>query len=150
MKAIEEIEEVLRRASIDGALTREASDYFHDVLKKNDELVEANASQTKQLSSVRDDLGKANTALGIANALVKVAAEAELKMIEREARITTLELTAKHQTERVKDHKEMFTTVFRNSVLRREVMTPTTPYVDQYGNKTDTYPSKDKVEEEET
>jgi hypothetical protein len=75
------------------------------------------------------------TELSMAHGLNKVAAEMEAGVILREQAITKLEAEAKHQGERVKDHKEMFTIVFRNLEVRRNVFTPSpgSPGVDQYG-----------------
>ena len=151
-KLTEQLDTMIQKAALDGARTQDAVKQFH-------ELVEANDSQTKQLSSVRDDLGKKNKEyndvskwLAIANKEVDVFNSRVKNLEEREKSITTLELTAKHQAERVTDHKEMFKTVFRNSVLRKEVMTPVHPGpIDQYGTKqADTYPARDTLEEEET
>jgi hypothetical protein len=72
--------------------------------------------------------------------------------MDREGKCTELEIRKECADLRVTDHKEMFTTVFRNSVLRKEVMSPVSAGpIDQYGTKqSDVYPSKDTVEEEET
>lgn len=134
-KLTEQLDTMIQKAALDGALTQDAVKQFH-------ELVEANDSQKKQLSSLRDDLGLANkdrdrlkTELGIANTLVKVAAEAELKMIEREKEMTKLELLAEYSAIRVTDHKEMVKLIFRNPVTLAQVVTPGhAGHVDQYGS----------------
>ncbi len=151
-KLTEQLDTMIQKAALDGALTQDAVKQFH-------ELVEANDSQTKQLSSLRDDLGLANKdrdrlkiELGIANTLVKVAAEAELKMIEREKEMTKLELLAEYSAIRVKDHVAMVELIFRNSILRTQMMTPGHPgHVDQYGTvQNQQYETKHDLESKET
>ena len=146
------LDKLIQKAALDGALTADAVAQFHA-------LVEANESQTKQLGSLRDDLGKKTKECDTLRQErdsardIRGTFKARIESLdEREKEMTKLEMTAAHQAERVKDHKEMFTTVFRNSVLRKEVMTPVgAGPIDQYGTKqSDVYPSKDTVEEEET
>jgi len=66
--------------------------------------------------------------------------------VERETKNLKLELNAEHEAKRVVDHKEMFKVVFRNSVLRRGVVTPI--HVSESGMHGST--DLNTVEEEET
>ena len=145
----EQLDKIIQQAALDGALTQKAVDQFHSIITQNAALETKVASleivveeRAKRISALEIDIGLAKT-------LVEVAGKAEIEMMEREKKITTLELTAEHQKQRVADHVNMFTTVFRNSVIRKEVMTPTQAAFDQYNNRQDSYPSKDTVEEEE-
>lgn len=149
-KYLQEIEHAVKKAGIEGALTEEAVTQFHGVIEKCDELTGDLETSEKARASLILQRDQLQADLGIAQALNKVAAEAEMAMIEREAKITKLECKAEHMEERVKDHKEMFTTVFRNSVLRKEVMTPLPGLKqDQYGTSHAPYAQKDSVEEKE-
>lgn len=141
-KYIQEIQNAIEKAAIDGALTQDAVAQFHGLIGECDELREKNESQQKQLSSVRDDLGKATRELDMARGLNKIAAEMEANIINREQKMTELELTAKHEAKRVEDHQNMFGLVFRNAVIRNTVLgqelvaIPGTPdVVDQYGTR---------------
>jgi len=148
----EQLDTMIQKAALDGALTKDAVKQFHELVEMGESLAEISLSQSREITDLKKRLTVANSKLDVANGLVKLAGEAELKMIEREAKITTLELTAKHEAVRVADHKEMFLTVFRNSVLRREVMTPIpgSSGVDQYNNPMPGgFVSKDTIEEEE-
>ena len=71
-------------------------------------------------------------------------------LMDRENKCMELEVRKECADLRVVDHKEMFKTVFRNSVLRKEVMTPIdATQVDQYGTQLPGgYPQRDTVEEE--
>ncbi len=151
-KYMQEIEKAVQTAAIDGTLTKEAVDMFHGILEENEELKDVVEKKDRFEQERNKTVERLERDLSMAHALNKVAAEAEMAMVEREQKMTTLELTAKHMEERVTDHKEMFTTVFRNSVLRKEVMTPVSAgSVDQYGTRQgDVYPAKDTVKEEET
>ena len=146
----EQLDKIIQQAALDGALTQKAVDQFHSILNENKDLVHDIEKQNKDLGEAQKRISKLEIDLGMAQTLNKVAAEAEIEMIEREKKMTSLELTAEHEQRRVKDHINMFTIVFRNSVLRKEVMTPTHPSApDQYGTRQEGYPNKDTVEEEE-
>jgi len=145
-----ELDKLIQKAALDGALTQKAVDMFHSVLKENEELskqLETDVDKIKADALMIDSL---KTDLRIAQGLNKVAAEMEASLINREQKITVLEMQAKYELVRVEDHKEMFTTVFRNSVLRKEVMTPLPGLkADQYGTSHSPYVQKDSVTEEE-
>ncbi len=139
-KYLQEIENAVQKAGIDGALTKEAVAQFHGVLEECAELKEKNESQAKQLSSVRDDLGKANTRCDNMQKQILIHAEREGNLENREREMTRLELKAKYMEMRVEDHQNMVGLIFRNSVLRKTalgqelVAIPGTPdLVDQYG-----------------
>lgn len=145
----EQLDKMIQQAALDGALTTKAVDQFHSLVHQCDEQAEELRSLTKVKTELIDQRDQLKIDLGLSKTLVELAAKAEVEMIEREKNITTLELTAQHHEQRVVDHQFMFTTVFRNSVLRKEVMTPTNSTVDQYGSRQTDFPSKDTVEEEE-
>ena len=147
----EQLDKIIQQAALDGALTQKAVDQFHSIIVQNTALETEVASLETVLDERAKKIDRLEIDLGMAKTLNKVAAEAEIEMIEREKNITTLELTAEHEKQRVKDHISMFTTVFRNSVIRKEVMTPVTPApMDQGMRGTDGYPQRDTVESEET
>ena len=146
----EQLDKIIQQAALDGALTQKAVDQFHSIITQNTAL----ETQVADLEGLAEERRKKISGLEIDVALsktmVEVAAKAEVEMIEREKKMTELELRAEYQLVRVNDHKEMFKTVFRNSVLRKEVMTPVHPSApDQYGTRQEGFPAKDTVEEEE-
>jgi hypothetical protein len=132
---LQDIERVVQQAGIDGTLTKTAIDQYHAIIEANAKLVKENDAQAKLIFDKNEKLSKLEVDLGIANGLVGVAAASEVAMIERESKMTTLELTAKHEAVRVADHKDMFDKVFRNIETRRNVFTPqpASAGVDQYG-----------------
>ena len=146
----EQLDKIIQQAALDGALTQKAVDQFHSIITHNAAL----ETKVTALEETVEDRGKKISTLeldlGMAKTLNKVAAEAEIVMIEREQKMTTLELTANFQEQRVNDHKKMVELIFRNSVIRKGVMTPTHPSApDQYGTRQEGYPQQDTVEEEE-
>ena len=146
----EQLDKIIQQAALDGALTQKAVDQFHTVLTENTALETKVASLEVVVEDRRKKISVLEIDIALSKSLVEVAAKAEVEMIEREKNITTLELTAQHHEQRVVDHQFMFTTVFRNSVLRKEVMTPLAPAAMDQGMRGDQgYAQKDTVEEEE-
>ena len=146
----DQLDKIIQKAALDGALTSDAVAQFHSLVKQCESQAEELRSLNKLNAELKDKREKLTGQLEIAKKLNQLAAEAEVAMIEREKQITTLELTAVHMKQRVTDHINMFTTVFRNSVLRREVMTPIeATRMDQGMSGQSGYASKDTVEEEE-
>lgn len=146
----DQLDKLIRKAALDGALTESAVDQFHSLVKQCDSQAEELRSLNKLNTELKDKRDKLTGELTVSKTLNEVAVKAELEMMERERNITTLELTAAHESQRVKDHINMFQTVFRNSVLRREVMTPIAPTnMDQGMQGQSGYAERNTVEEEE-
>jgi len=148
---INEIDKIIQKAALDGVLTKGAVTQFNELIHERDALAktvdEQKLALDKEKAANQELTAKLNTHIEMEQSLVTREAsveESELEHRDRKVKLECAEL-------RVKDHKEMFTTVFRNSVLRKEVMTPTHPSApDQYGTRQEGYPSKDTTEEEET
>ena len=145
----EQLDKIILQAALDGLLTQDAVGQFHSLIDERDAQAEELRKLEKTNTKLIDECSKLKSNLDQSHALNKLAVEAEIEMIEREKNQTKLELTAAHHEQRVVDHQFMFTTVFRNSVLRKEVMTPVTAAFDQYNNRQDGFPAKDTVESEE-
>lgn len=139
-KFIQEIQNTIEKAAIDGALTKDAVKQFNGLIEETEELTREYQRQTKVCERLEDQVKGLTTELSMAHGLNKIAAEMEAHIIEREQHMTKLELEAKHQADRVADHQNMFGLVFRNAVLRNTILgqeivaIPGTPdSVDQYG-----------------
>ena len=146
----DQLDKMIQKAALDGALTQDAVGQFHSLVKQCDAQAEELRSLQKVNTELIDKRDKLAGELTVSKTLNEVAVKAELEMIEREKNITTLELTAEHHKQRVKDHQDMFSIVFRNSVLRREVMTPIAPTnMDQGMQGQSGYAERNTVEEEE-
>jgi hypothetical protein len=145
----EDLDRLIQKAALDGALTQKAVDMFHSVLKENEELrdkcVKLEQTQMRMEEAKKAlDSSFAQTSLELGEYHLR---EQELK--DREKKITVLEMQAKYELARVEDHKEMFKVVFRNSVLRKEVMTPASSHTEATGASHSTFSDKNTVEEEE-
>ena len=144
------LDKLIQKAALDGALTPEAVAQFHSLVTQCD----AQAIELRDLQKVnieiidaRDELSrKVKIMLDDANELSTRAAAIEADEDEHRDRKVKLECAEL----RVTDHQEMFRVVFRNAVLKREVVTPGSASFDQYNTKTDNFPDKTPVEEEET
>ena len=149
---IEQLDNMIQKAALDGALTQDAVRHFHELVEANGTLTEELRDTEKERIRLVTECEKLREDLKVTRGLVKMAMEAEVAMIERELKMTTLELTAKHEAKRVEDHKEMVKLIFRNTTVRKEVMTPLrgSEGVDQYGTQmAGGYASKDIIEEED-
>lgn len=145
----EDLDRLIQKAALDGALTQKAVDMFHTVLGENKEItdkcVKLEQTQNRMEKEKKElDALLAQTSLKLGDYQTR-----ERELVERETKITVLEMQAKYELARVEDHKEMFKVVFRNSVLRKEVMTPASSHTEPTGASHSTYSAKDTVEEEE-
>lgn len=147
----QDLEKIILKAGIEGALTEEAVAQFHALVKERDAIkIELTDLKKVHENTVinRDAL---NERCQAAEKCAEEWAGREQDLMDREGKCDHLEMEAKYQGLRVEDHKTMFTTVFRNSVLREQVMTPLPGLkADQYGTSHAPYAQKDDVESEET
>lgn len=149
---MDEIRKVLSKAAIDGTLTEDAISQFSAVIDENRAL---HTDYESTLTHLKDSRAETKKVLAERDEYYKQLAvwqSRETELATREKEILRLELTAEFSEKRLSDCKELFTTVFRNSVLRREVMTPIrgTEGVDQYNAPlAGGYASKDEVKETE-
>lgn len=121
-----ELDRLIQKAALDGALTEDAVAQFHDILAENEGFktqLETDVDKIKADALMIDSL---KTDLRIAQGLNKVAAEMEASLINREQKMTVLEMQAKYELTRVEDHKEMVKLIFRNLEVRRNVF-PVSP-----------------------
>lgn len=146
----EQLDTMIQKAALDGALTQDAVAQFHALVTQCDAQQEELRSLTKIHGEVMESRDKYKQRLDVmlsdANELSTRAAaieEGENEHRDRKVRLECAEL-------RVTDHQEMFRVVFRNAVIKRDVVTPGSASFDQYNTKTDNFPDKTPVEEEET
>ena len=146
----QELEKQIQKAALDGALTEDAVAKFHSIVTERDALKDKTNELDRKIFEKNKEYEELNShCLNQGNELAGyVGREHELK--EREKKITELELTAKYQEQRAKDHVHMVELIFRNSVLKKGVMTPGSSSFDQYGTRHQDYPDQSTVEEEET
>jgi chromosome segregation ATPase len=147
----ENLEKLIQKAALDGALTEGAVDQFHalvterDALKDdNDTLNVRNKDQTKTIERLSEQYNENHSQLAD-------WAKREQDLKDREGKCTELEIRKECAEKRVEDHQSMVGLIFRNAVMKKGVMTPLPGLkADQYGTSHAPYAQKDDVEEEET
>lgn len=129
---LEQIQALLNDEALRKALTHDAYQSFAKTLKEAQEL----HVTIKQLTERKVELEAKVSQLSADNTLLRQNDQAvtarEKAVAEREKKMTELELNAKHQAERVNDHKEMVKLIFRNTEIKRNYSTS------GYGNNTST------------
>lgn len=145
----QDLEKIILRAGIDGALTEEAVAQFHSLVKERDairieltDLKEKNARLDQRIVEVNEKYSAA-----VSSNDAWATREADLK--DREGECTRNELLAEYNQIRVADHQKMFETVFRGYHMRKQVVTPGHATVDQYGTRQQDYPDTTPVVDEE-
>lgn len=146
----QELERQIQKAALDGALTEDAVNQFHSIVTERDALKGKVNELDRALVNTRAERDDWNTQFMAASQELGLYKKREGELVEREKKITELELTAKYQEQRAKDHVHMVGLIFRNSVLKKGVMTPGHSSFDQYGTRHQDYPDNGTVEEEET
>ena len=144
-----DLEKIILKAGIDGALTEDAVAQFHSLVKERDALqieLKQSIDARDALRTERDQARELRDAYRI-DLDAWATREADLK--DREGECTRNELLAEYNQLRVNDHKEMFATVFKGMHMRKQVVTPGQATVDQYGNTQSQYPDSTPVTEEE-
>ena len=146
----DQLDKMIQKAALDGALTEDAVAQFHSLVTQCDAQAKELRDLTKIHGEVMEARDKYKNRLDImlkdANELSTRAAAIEEGEDEHRNRKVQLECA----NLRVTDHQEMFRVVFRNAVIKRDVVTPGSSTFDQYNNKTDNFPDKTQVEEEDT
>lgn len=145
-----DLEKIILRAGIDGALTEEAVAQFHALIKERDalqienkKLGERNTELDERVTSLAEQYNERQTRL-------QGWATREQELKDREEKCLRLELEAEYNLKRVEDHKSMVSLVFRNTVLKKQVVTPGSATIDQYGTRNSEFPDTTPVEEENT
>lgn len=148
----EELEVIIQKAALDGALTQDAVAQFHALVTERDAIKVELEELKKAHATLIVNRDALNAKMQAAVTCAEEWAGREQDLMDREGKCTELEIRKECADLRVTDHQEMFRLVFRNSVIRRGVMTPVSAGpIDQYGTKqSDVFPTKDEVEEEET
>lgn len=148
----QELEKIILKAGIDGALTEDAVSQFHALVTERNALRTELENEKRVRKEEAEKASRYHNQLAEANETISLWATRETDLKDREDKVLRKEIESEFNEKRVADHKEMFTTVFRNSVLRKEVMTAIdAAEPNQYNScPSGGYAQKDTVEEEET
>lgn len=121
---IQEIDKIIQKAALDGVLTSGAVKQFNELILERDALAKTTEAQKKELEKGATVLQLVQQERDAARSDRDALTQFMDDVKEREKKITELEFEAKYSELRRKDGVHLFETVFKNSVLRREVMTP--------------------------
>ena len=146
-----ELEKIILKAGIDGALTEDAVAQFHALVTERNALRTELENEKRVRKEEAEKATRFHNDLAGANQKLSEWAEREQELRDREAKATELEIRKECAESRVADHQEMFRIVFRNAIVRKEVMTPIdAAEPNQYNScPSGGYAQKDTVEEEE-
>jgi hypothetical protein len=146
-KYIEEIQNAIEKAAIDGTLTRDAIGQFNQLIEHNEALQSQAIDFDKKFRRQDTEKKELDAAFAQSSSKLSDFQTRERELVEREQKITVLEMQAKYELTRVEDHKEMFGVVFRNSLIRKEVMTPASSHIETSGASHQTFSDKNTVVE---
>ncbi len=122
----EKLEKVIQQAALDGALTEDAVAQFHSLVKERNALKDANVEWEETDKKSKKAHEALNTSLSQVNTQLSDYQTRERELVERETKVTRLEIERECADIRVKDHINMVELVFRNLEVRRNVF-PVSP-----------------------
>lgn len=145
------LERIIQKAGIDGALTEEAVAQFHSLVEQQKASKIALDDYHKLTDEHDATIKDLTTRLLAAETCAQEWAGKEQDLMDREGKCTELEIRKECAEKRVEDHQSMIGLIFRNAVIKKGVMTPLAGLkADQYGSSHAPFAQKDDVEEEET
>ncbi len=146
-----ELEKIIQKAAIDGALTEDAVAQFHSIVTERDALKTELATSIDARDALRKERDDARELRDAYKVDLDAWATREADLKDREEKCTRLECESEFHKMRVDDHKQMFATVFKGVHMRRQVVTPGhAGHVDQYGNvQNQGWSEKHDVEDQE-
>lgn len=147
----QELDKLIQKAALDGALTKDAVEMFHSIVTENGELRALRSSNAEQITKLKKELDEKNSRLNVLKNECETWAGKEQDLLDRESQAEVLEMTVKYEQKRVDDHKSMVGLIFRNAVIKKGVMTPLAPSEPNQYNSCPSggYAQKDDVEEEQ-
>jgi len=152
MSIEEELGKMIQKAAIDGVLNEKAVEHYSSILKENAGLTTVLNKKMEECERVSKERNQANKMFQETHERLAEYLNREEELAERESAAEVLQMTVKYEQKRVEDHKEMVGLIFRNTMLKKQVMTPLEP---GQANKYNSCPPSgfaqmDEVEETET
>ena len=147
---IQEIDKIIQKAALDGVLTSGAVKQFNELILERDALAKTVDAQKITLKSKEDECNHLQESLATYREMEQTLCTREASVEEEEKEHRDRKVRLECADLRVADHKEMVALVFRNTVLKKQVVTPGSATIDQYGTRNSEFPDTTPVEEEET
>lgn len=146
----QELEKIILKAGIDGALTEDAVSQFHALVTERNALRDELKDTKRREDVANENNQRLSREITEVTDMLNAWATREKDLKDREEKVLRLELTAEFQEKRVNDHKEMMKTVFKPYHMRKSVYENNTePSNDQYGGTVSTTKSKDTTVKED-
>lgn len=138
---LEDLEKIILKAGIEGALTEDAVAQFHSLVKERDALKDGLENESRMRAEEAEKATRYHSDLSGANQKLDEWATREKELKDREDCCLRLEIEKGCADKRVEDHIGMVKLVLRNDVVRKtsfgQELThqPGSPEMkDQYGN----------------
>lgn len=117
----QQLDKLIQQAALDGALTKDAVELFHDLVKENDGLrasLKESEKNLEQSVKTRDILrSERDQARQDRDMLAKFHKDVE----DREKKMTQIEVSLEYEQKRVVDHKHMMETIFKPHTVRESI-----------------------------
>jgi len=151
MSIEEELGKMIQKAAIDGTLNEKAVEHYNAIIAENKALHTALDEKREDYRQADQERMNLRSALTAVQESVDGFEQREKELAEKESAAEVLAMTVKYEQKRVEDHKEMVGLIFRNTLLKRQAMTPGHHgHVDQYGTTIGAeYATKHDLEEKE-
>jgi len=120
------LEKVIQQAALDGALTTDAVAQFHSLVVERNALKDANEEWEETDEKHKKEHAKLNAELEGTITKLHDYVTRERELVERETKVTRLEIEKECSDKRVEDHVKMVELIFRNLEVRRNVF-PVSP-----------------------
>lgn len=146
----ETLDKVIKQAALDGTFTNESVGQFHQLVEDYDLLKKKAVALERELKQTKRDKEQLESKARHLEKECETWAAREQDVLDREKKADVLDNSLVYEKLRVTDHQNMVGMIFRNSVLRREVMTPidATPITDGGMQGQPGHAQRDTVEEE--
>ncbi len=127
------LEKVIQQAALDGALTKDAVSQFHSLVVERNALKDANVEWEETDKKSKQEHVTLNASFSQVSSQLSDYQTRERELVERETKVTRLEIEKECSDKRVEDHVKMVELVFRNLEVRRNVfpVQPSTHINDQ-------------------
>ena len=144
-----ELSKAIQKAAIDGTLSESAARQFEDTLVENRTLTEQLAKSEDQRDKGEKELRERVLRCDKAETCLQEWMGREQDLLSRESQAEVLSMSVEYEKKRVEDHKTMVGLVFRNTLLKKQVMSRNDSHTEATGACHNSYETKENLEESE-
>lgn len=144
-----ELSKAIQKAAIDGTLSESAARQFEDTLVENRSLTEDNNKCGDRIDELEAELSARVIRCDKAETCLQEWMGREQDLLSRESQAEVLSMSVEYEKKRVEDHKTMVGLVFRNTLLKKQVMSRNDSHTEATGACHNSYETKENLEESE-